>query len=224
MAWDPIWEEIFLSREWGKYPSEQLIRFIAKSFYQVPREKRKEFKVLEIGCGPGANLWYCAREGLSVYGVDGAQSAIKQAELRLNEELPDWKGMFSTGDISSLNYPTNYFDAVIDNEAVCCNSLESSKAIYREAARVTKVGGAIYVRTFADGSYGDGSGKKFEENAYLCSEGPSAGKGYTRFTKAEQIPELLGPDFKLSSIELLSMTCNDRKDVIKEWIIYGEKK
>ncbi|EDP6584064.1 class I SAM-dependent methyltransferase, partial [Campylobacter jejuni] len=28
-----IWENIFSQKEWGKYPSENLIRFIAKNFY-----------------------------------------------------------------------------------------------------------------------------------------------------------------------------------------------
>lgn len=223
MSWDPVWEAVFSSREWGKYPAEELIRFIAKRFYSVPIEDRRYLKVLEIGCGPGANLWYCAREGLAVYGVDGSQSAVKQAQARLNDEVSGWEGKFSIGDISSLDYPADYFDAVIDNEAVCCNSFESSQTIYSEAARVLKKGGAIFVRTFADGSYGDGSGQQIGDDAYLCSDGPLAGKGFARFTKFERIPELLGPAFKITSVELLSMTCNDRSDAFKEWIITGEK-
>ncbi|EAI4546039.1 SAM-dependent methyltransferase, partial [Campylobacter jejuni] len=30
-----LWENIFSQKEWGKYPSENLIRFIAKNFYNV---------------------------------------------------------------------------------------------------------------------------------------------------------------------------------------------
>lgn len=223
MAWDPVWEELFSSREWGKYPSEELIRFISRKFYRYQRSNRQVFKVLEIGCGPGANLWYCAREGLSVYGIDGSQSAVHQALKRLNEEVPLWQGNISVGDITTLDYPSDYFDAVIDNEAVYCNSFESSQRIYLEAARVLKPNGEIFVRTFADGSYGDGSGESVGENAFFCAEGPMADKGYTRFTKFEHIPELLGPAFKILSVELLSMTCNDRKHVDKEWIITALK-
>jgi len=224
MSWDPVWEEIFSSRSWGKYPAEDLIRFIAKRFYPIPRESRSEFRILEIGCGSGANLWYCAREGLTVFGVDGSPTAVEQAIARLQEEVPGWVGRVSKGDISSLDYPSSHFDVVIDNEAVCCNAFEASKDIYREASRVIKPGGAIFVRTFADGSYGDGLGKKVGENEFICTEGPLAGLGLARFTKFEQIPHLLGPTFKISSIELLSKTCNNRSNVVKEWIICGEKK
>lgn len=224
MSWDPVWEAVFSSREWGKYPSEELIRFIAKRFYSVPMEDRRDLRVLEIGCGPGANLWYCAREGLAVYGVDGSKSAIKQAQARLNDEVSGWEGKLSIGDISSLDYPSDYFDAVIDIEAVYCNSFDSSQKIYGEAARVLKKGGVIFVRTFADGSYGDGSGEQIADDTWLCSDGPAAGKGYVRFTKFERIPELLGPAFNITSAELLSMTCDDRTNIIKEWIVCGEKK
>jgi len=36
MAWDPIWERVFSSQAWGKYPGEDLIRFVARNFYAAP--------------------------------------------------------------------------------------------------------------------------------------------------------------------------------------------
>ena len=60
MSWDATWEEVFRQQEWGKYPGEDLIRFVARNFYNV--EKRSDIKILEVGCGPGANLWFIARE------------------------------------------------------------------------------------------------------------------------------------------------------------------
>ena len=80
-TWDPGWEQIFSSREWGKYPPEHVIRFIARSFYGVP--DRKEVRLLEPGCGPGANIWFMAREGFTVSGIDGSATSIKQADERL---------------------------------------------------------------------------------------------------------------------------------------------
>jgi hypothetical protein len=50
-----IWENIFSSNEWGKYPPISLVKFIAKNFYKV--SDRKLVRILEIGSGPGANLW-----------------------------------------------------------------------------------------------------------------------------------------------------------------------
>jgi len=56
-----LWDEIYQSNEWGKYPPVPVIRFIAKNFYKD--KNRKEIKILELGSGTGANLWFCAREG-----------------------------------------------------------------------------------------------------------------------------------------------------------------
>lgn len=63
MSNDNIWNSVFKNQEWGKYPSEDLIRFIARNFYSI--KNRLDVKVLEIGCGPGANIWFLAREGFS---------------------------------------------------------------------------------------------------------------------------------------------------------------
>jgi len=136
MAWDPIWEEIYRVRDLGKYPAEDLIRFIARNFYKAPN--RKDIKILEVGCGQGANIWYIAREGFSIYGVDGSSSAIDYAKKRLDQEISGWSGSLTVGDVVSLDFEDNYFDAVIDNEAVTHNSFENSKAIYNEMQELQK--------------------------------------------------------------------------------------
>ena len=33
MSWDPVWENVFQNQSWGKYPSENLVRFVARNFY-----------------------------------------------------------------------------------------------------------------------------------------------------------------------------------------------
>lgn len=141
MSWDPVWEKVFSDQEWGKYPPEDFIRFIARNFYNV--ENRKEIKILEVGCGPGANLWFLAREGFEISGIDGSQTAITQAGSRLNTECPNWRGALTVGDISVLPYPNDCFDAVVDIECVYCNTYATSKQIYCEMARVVRGGGSF---------------------------------------------------------------------------------
>ena len=63
--WYPVWK-VFVGQTWGKYPGEDLIRFIARNFYS--RQIRRDTRILEVGCGPGANLWFLAREGFSFAG------------------------------------------------------------------------------------------------------------------------------------------------------------
>jgi cyclopropane fatty-acyl-phospholipid synthase-like methyltransferase len=41
---------------------------------------------LAVGCGPGPNLWYRARDGFTVAGIDGSANAIDSARERLRAE------------------------------------------------------------------------------------------------------------------------------------------
>lgn len=81
---DPIWEQVFSSREWGKYPPEHVVRFVARNFYGLPN--RAVVRLLEIGCGPGTNVSFMTREGFSTSGIDGSPTAIRKAGDRLARE------------------------------------------------------------------------------------------------------------------------------------------
>jgi SAM-dependent methyltransferase len=221
MGWDPVWEEIFSSQAWGKYPEPELIRFIARNFYKV--KERNRIKILEVGSGPGANLWYMALEGFSVYGIDGSEKAVELSRRRLNAEQQGWSGEIRCGDISVLDFVENTFDAVIDHEAVYANSFDNAKLIYSEMARVLKPGGKFFSRTFAVGTWGDQTGEKLGYNAYAVAEGPMQGKGYTRFTSFGDIRELIDSQILIESIETVSRTLNERTANVIEWIILGEK-
>ena len=221
MAWDSEWEKLYKNRDWGKYPSEELIRFIANNYYH--KADKRNIKILEIGCGIGANIWYCAREGFQVFGVDGSPSAIKKCKARLDVEIPGWNGELLVGDIVSLPYENNKFDAVIDNEAIAHNSFEDSKEIYAEAARVLKIGGRIFSRTFSKGTWGYNTGNLVGHNAWTVAEGPMKGHcKYIRFTEFNEIKELL-INFKVENIEKLTRTLENRNHEIEEWLIHGLK-
>jgi len=220
--WDPVWDTIFSERSWGKYPSESLIRFVAQNYFSVA--ERSAVRILELGCGPGANLWFLAREQFAFAGIDGSASAIDQAARRLDAEVPGWRshGYLHVGEISSLPFRDGIFDAVIDHECVYCNEFSVSQQIYSEALRVTRPGGGLFVRTFATGSWGDGTGQEIGPQAWLCSEGPLAGTGFARFTSFEDIPILLDGYCRIN-IELLSWSQNGQRDSVEEWIITAWK-
>src|SRR5258706_7684234 len=98
--WNKGWDNVFTVNRWGRYPPEELVRFVARNFYQA--SDRSAVRLLEVGCGPAANLWYIAREGFSAYGLDGSAVALEKAKLRLNEE-----GMqvdLQQGDAMNLPY------------------------------------------------------------------------------------------------------------------------
>ena len=216
-----VWEEVFASQAWGKYPAEPLIRFIARNFYGHDREK---IRILELGCGPGANLWFLAREGFSFLGIDFSPSAVEQAMTRLDVECPGWRsrGMIQVGDITHSDFGEEVFDAIIDNECVYCLPFYQSVQIYSKAKSALKKGGKIFVRTFTPETWGFQTGTQLGDYFFECNEGPLANKGTARFTPREQIQELLNGyvDFK---VEKTTTTLMNEQKVVSEWIVEAIK-
>ena len=60
-----------------------VIRFIANKY---EKKDKKRLKILEVGCGTGANLSFFIEEGFNTYGIDGSKVAIKLAKKKLKKE------------------------------------------------------------------------------------------------------------------------------------------
>lgn len=219
-SWDPIWEKVFSEKPWGKYPSENLIQFVARNFYKL---NRSEVKILEVGCGPGANIWYLAKEQFKAYGIDGSPTAIQQAEDRLIAE--GLQADLKVGDIVKLPYSENLFDAVLDVECIYANDLENTNKILEEIFRVLKNGGLFFSRTLSDKIY---SGKRRTECGYKSfkdvSDGPLEGRGFVRVMDENDIKSIYGKFFNIISIDKLDYTRDNGKVQISEFIIIASKK
>lgn len=225
MSWDPVWEQIFTSQAWGRYPGEDVIRFVARNFYASPDHALVRF--LEVGFGTGTNLWFLAREGFSVAGVEGSKSAEAIARERLDNECPAWNaaprnGELVVGDMMNLPWADATFDALIDSEAVYCNDFEESCGIYREMHRVARPGGKLFVRTFATGCWGDAIGTAAGHRRYVADAGPMAGKGPSRFTAEDELVQLLGP-WQINEVNLITRSLDEQRHQIREWVVEAIK-
>lgn len=223
MTWDPVWEAVYQTRPWGQYPGEDVIRFVKGNFSAAA--DRAQVRLLEVGSGAGANLWFMAREGFCVHGLEGSETAVRLTQERLDRECPDWRqagGQVRVGDMVRLPYPDEFFDAVLDVVAVCYCGFEDAGRVYAELARVTKPGGRLFSRTFARGCWGEGTGAPAGPDMWFCAEGHLKGFGATRFTDESQVPALL-QGWKVDRIERSSLTENGGAHEIRHLLIYGSK-
>ncbi len=214
-----VWENTFSSQEWGKYPAEPLIRFVARNFYN---KQRDQIHIMEIGCGPGPNIWYFAREGFRVYGIDISENAIRRATNRMREE--GLKAELSVGDIEKLPFKDGSFDCVVDNECLYCSSRRVTESILAELVRVTKRKGFFFSRTFTDDMYTGRMHKRLGDMEFdEVSDGVFAGKGLTRLIDKSGIEELYGKYFEILTIDKMECTYNNGTARISEWIIVSRK-
>ena len=215
MAWDPVWEDIFQSREWGKYPPERVIRFVAMNFYGVP--DRSAIRLLDLGCGPGACTWYMAREGFSVSAIDGSVTGVERAGLRVQQE--GLKADFKVGDFRELPWPDASFDGVIDNAALYSNSFSDCRRIVDEVRRTLKPGGLFLSCSFTPRTWGCSLGAQTEPGGYMnIEEGPLQGKGFSLFMSRTQLEELFS-GFEEVKIDTESLTLDGGNHTIEMWVV-----
>ncbi len=222
MAWDPKWDAVYKNQAWGRYPPEEVVRFVARSFYGS--SKRSDIRILEIGCGTAANLWYVAREGFSAFGIDGSAVALEQARQRIQEE--NIRIDLKQGDVGHLPYENDLFDAILDIECTYANTRADTQRILQECHRVLKPGGRMFSKTFMVGSTGYGQGKALASEPHTYEEisehSSHGGRGIVRFTEEKDIKQLYNA-FSAVEYDYLIRSDRNRTQEVKEWLITATK-
>lgn len=218
---DQIWDEIHNAQEWGKYPSEHVIRFVARNFYNVL--DRTKIKILDFGCGAGANTWFLARENFDVYAFDGAEKAAERARNRLNAE--GLSADIRCFDALEVDYEDDFFDSVIDNVCIYANTIDSISKMYNEVYRILKNNGKLLTTVFTTktSGYADVNAKKIEEHTYTdITYGPLCGRGVAHFFEENELIEILNKiGFQNINVETLEFT--DRGNVVSMFVVSSQK-
>lgn len=220
-TFDEMWEQIHGEMEWGKYPSEEVIRFVARNYY---KKDRKNIKLLDFGCGTGAVTWFVAREGFDAYGFDGSETAIKKAKARMEEEKVS--ADLRVADAGSLPYDNEYFQGIIDSAVIYANKLEQVQSILKESYRVLKIGGKIFsTGLFNIDTTGFGTGEKLGNNTYReLTEGCLAHRGTVHFFSIDEIKKLWEEaGFKNLKIDSFKRTDNGGEITIGYYMVEAEK-
>jgi ubiquinone/menaquinone biosynthesis C-methylase UbiE len=218
------WEKVFANRRWGAYPAEDLVRFIGRTFRGVA--DKSTVRILEVGCGPGSNLWYLVREGFTVAGIDGSPTAIRQARERLTaEELPHDvpRVDLRVGNFATLPWPDLNFDAVVDIASLYANQMKTIRATTSEIQRVLKVGGTFFGRMFGTLTTGSESGELIEAGTRsMPTTGPCAGNEVAHFFTRPELEQLFA-SFKELGIDQTQRTDRNGAVQIFEWLVSAHR-
>lgn len=216
------WEDKFKIFEWGKYPPEDLVRFIGRNFKD---RDRKSIKVLEVGCGPGANLWFLDREGFQVHGIDISPTAIERAMKRLQIEngTPAKALDLKVGDFSHLPWEADVFDIVIDNFAIYANPVAVIKQAISEIYRVMKPGAIGFAKFWGINTSGLGEGDSLEERTFTnIMNGPCTNMGVAHFVDKSEL-EMLFSNFDNVYIDKILRTDSIKCHEIEEYLCQFQK-
>lgn len=208
-----------------RYPNESFLAFIGANFGQLPAEKRSEIKILELGCGSGANLWMIAREGFDAYGIDFSETGLEYCR----KMFCDWdvNGHLEHGDMTRLPYQDESFDVIFDVASMQHLTFSQHAEAYTEVFRCLKTGGMFFSYHLGENSVSLKSTSALIDHCTVenISEGyPLANNGQTCFISANEVRKLLTESgFAKVRIEKITRSYANQTQYIEYLAVVCEK-
>ena len=221
-AIDPIWEEKYAAGQMQNYPWDVVVSFVFKN---IPRDRpRSQIKIMEVGFGSAPNLWFAAREGFKVSGIEGSSSAVVFAKERFKRE--GLKGDLRIGDFTELPFEAECFDLVIDRGSLVCVGATAQKKAVAEVHRCLRRGGLFLHNAYTDNHSSMRAGDIGQDGLVSnIISGSLVGVGQLHFTSRSEINERFSFGWKLLQvqrrefIDMLSVA----GEVHSEWLVIAEK-
>lgn len=215
------------NRAQREYPNTELISFIKTKI----KKKRgaKKIKILELGCGTGANLWMLSKEKLISYGIDNSKTAIKICKKILDEKKLVAK--LFLGSMTNLPFKNNYFDVIVDIVSMQNFSYYNHQITWRSIYKCLKPGGYFFSFHLGQNSTSFKELKKNKKRLIdkstlrnIPKKYPLAHKGEVCFLKPIQVfKEFSKIGFKKTGIEKTTRTYNSVNHKIEYLIITAKK-
>lgn len=186
-TFDKQWNHVHQTRNWGRYPAEEVVRFMARNY---GNHEHPKVKVLDLGCGTGANTWFLCRENFSVFAFDGAFAALGKAQQLCAAEATE--ASFLQADAGALPFANASFDAVIDVGALAANSTTGVRRILSEIFRTIRPEGKFFSTVlFTESTTGFRTGERIDSHSFRnVANGPVSGLGTIHFFSREHIKKL----------------------------------
>ena len=193
-----VWEDIYMKgNQMNKYPYDDIVTFLYRN---SPKNiDRKNIKILEVGCGAGNNLWFAAREGFNVTGIDISESAINYVRKRFEKD--NLQGNFIVGNFIELPFKDEEFDLIIDRAGLTYLSFDDCKNAMNEINRILKVNGMMYFNPFSEKHSSCASGIYMENGMITNIKDGISGCGNTCFYGRRDIYNLLSDSWKIESLK-----------------------
>lgn len=104
---------------------------------------RKDYIVLDLGCGGGRNIEYFLTKAKKVYGIDHSETCVKMASELNKEAINSHRCEILKGDVKKLPFEDESIDVVTAFETIYFwNDIEEC---FKEIYRVLKKGGQFLI-------------------------------------------------------------------------------
>ena len=139
MGFSKEWEEQYSSNHhMSIWPWSDLVSYI---YRYTELAKRPKVKVLEIGCGAGANIRLFQELGADYYAMDGSSTIVKM----LQEKYPVYAKNLAVGDFTKEIPFGETFDVIVDRAALTHNTTVDIKKTVKLIEEHLSTGGGQFI-------------------------------------------------------------------------------
>lgn len=115
---------------------------MGRRLFGIPPSERKSIRVLEVGCGSGANLWMIAKEGFDAFGQDlSAEALVLCADMMAYYGV---RAQLQVSDMTQTAYPDKHFDVIVDVFSSYCLNENSYRRFAAEMRRLLRPRGVLF--------------------------------------------------------------------------------
>lgn len=222
MGFSDNWDERYKAGEHQSvWPWSNLVSLVFG--YTKMRALKDAFRVVEFGCGAGANIPIFAAYQADYHGLDGSPHTIEM----LQQKFPQYKGQLKAGDFTKpLDFEGN-FDLVVDRAAITHNNTAGVQAALQNAHHCLKPGGIFigndWFSTQHD-EYRKGERAEDEFTRTNYREGPFANLGRVHFSSEAHMKELFKNFEILHLAHVLEENKTPHKRMVGMWQIVAKKR
>ena len=198
MSFSQEWEETYKKKlHQSIWPWSDLISYVMR----YSRPTRRDFRVLELGCGAGANIPFFKKLGAQYFGIDGSRSVIKMLKRR----FPDLRNNLIVGDFTKKIPFRGKFNLVVDRASLTHNTTKVIiECVNRLILPKIKVGGKFIGIDWYSTEHDDykcaGKNKIDKYSASNYTEGQFGGLGVVHFADQKIIKKIF-KKFKFELVE-----------------------
>lgn len=194
-SFDQTWErEVYSAgKQLNRYPYDDVVTFMFRRSSPAPAS------VLEIGSGPGNNLWFVEREGWTGHGVDAAPSSVIHAARRLGAE--GLSARLAVADFTQLPFRDASFSTILDRAALTCAGQSVAAVALRECARVARARGSLLFTPYSAAHSSTSFGRDAGDGVVSHITRGLVGVGAIAFYDESDISRTLGAAWEIDDLQ-----------------------
>jgi len=213
-SWDRIYDK---GLQLNKYPFLDFVTF----YHYFKKNKKNKINFLEIGCGFGNNLDFVAKFSDNIYGIDASKPVIKLAKKKFYENNININ--LFVQDFTNIKFKNNFFDFVLNREALTTVNYKNAFKAVKESSRVLKKNGFMYSTFVSNLNTYNGT----EINDITINlKGNYSNVKSLRFYNIFEIRDIFEQNnFKIESLQLVQKTNFITKpiDTVSYWVVISKK-